>query len=108
MESPPGVGFSISNIDYASDKKTTDHNLAAIVDFFNKYPELKNNKFYITGESYAGIYIPLLADTILNFNNKSKNFINLSGFMIGNACTLASECTDTKYLPTYYSIFQFR
>ena len=37
-----------------------------------------------SGESYAGIYVPTLADTVMKMNEKAvnaENLINLKGFM---------------------------
>lgn len=52
----------------------------------------------MTGESYAGIYIPTLAKAILEYNQlSSKSFsINLKGVMIGNGCTHPTECSNTS------------
>jgi len=50
-------------------------NYAALKDFFNKYPSFKTNPFYLTGESYAGVYIPMLGVKILEGIKDSK--INL-------------------------------
>jgi carboxypeptidase C (cathepsin A) len=36
--------------------------------FFDKYQIFKGNDFIIAGESYAGIYIPRLAEKILYYN----------------------------------------
>ena len=56
--------------------------------FFDYYAQYKGNDFFIGGESYAGIYIPRLADEILLFNEGSSDKrINLKGILIGNACT---------------------
>ena len=35
-----------------------------------------------SGESYAGIYVPTLVNTIRVMNEKSSNKINLKGFMV--------------------------
>ena len=53
-----------------------------------------NNEFFIAGESYAGIYIPLLASEIINYNRKIDDHkINLKGVLIGNGCTHLTDCT---------------
>ena len=43
--------------------------LHSLQEFFRLYPELSTNDFYIVGESYAGVYIPMLAQRILNRPN---------------------------------------
>ena len=40
-------------------------NLNSLRSFFKKFPEFQNHKFFITGESYAGMYLPTLAEQIL-------------------------------------------
>ncbi|KAL2460224.1 Serine carboxypeptidase-like 40 [Abeliophyllum distichum] len=89
LESPAGVGFSYSNTssDYITgDKKTAADSYTFLVNWLERFPEYKTRDFYITGESYAGHYVPQLADLILE-NNKLTNqtVINLKGIAIGNA-----------------------
>lgn len=43
-------------------------NYVALQDFFGKFPQFKNNAFYVTGESYGGIYVPTLSLRILQGN----------------------------------------
>lgn len=92
FEAPAGVGFSTlgdpSNIN-TNDNQTAADNTDVLVQFFKAYPEYSSQEFFITGESYAGIYIPTLAYNIIKYNNQTNSAtkINLTGILIGNGCT---------------------
>ena len=45
-------------------------NYNAIVDFMKKFPEYAGNKFFVTGESYGGIYVPTLSVRIMEGSAK--------------------------------------
>lgn len=62
ISSPQGVGFSVGTPERLDDGTVAEYNLKALLTFFIKFPNLKKNDFYMTGESYAGIYIPYLAN----------------------------------------------
>ncbi|XP_015897984.3 serine carboxypeptidase-like 45 isoform X1 [Ziziphus jujuba] len=84
LESPAGVGFSYSAnasfYNYVNDTITAQDNLIFLQRWFDKFPQYKNRDFFITGESYAGHYVPQLAHLILQSNVK----FNLKGIAIGN------------------------
>lgn len=84
LEAPAGVGFAKTSDPAQSftDEKTAQGTLAALKNFFIEFPEYKENEFYISGESYAGIYIPFLSKAIIADGN-----VNLKGVLIGNGLT---------------------
>ncbi len=49
--------------------------------FLYKYPQFKKRPIFLTGESYAGHYIPAFAKMIKFYDNPD---INLAGIAIGN------------------------
>ena len=88
IEQPAGVGFSqAEDISHNwTDVENSKNLLAAVKDFFATFPDLKGRSFYISGESYAGIFIPHLAAEILEDKSTSDK-VNLQGILIGNALT---------------------
>jgi len=64
IESPAGVGWSVAGTEqdlYTNDMVQSQDAVAALRDWFSKYPEYLSNELYISGESYGGIYVPYLA-----------------------------------------------
>ncbi|XP_055815808.1 serine carboxypeptidase-like 26 isoform X2 [Solanum dulcamara] len=100
LESPAGVGFSYSNTssDYAQsgDKRTAQDAYRFLVNWFKRFPHYKGRDFYLMGESYAGFYVPELADIIVKRNMlTTTNFnIQFKGIMIGNG--IMNDETDEK------------
>ncbi|XP_039686659.1 serine carboxypeptidase-like 29 isoform X2 [Medicago truncatula] len=92
IDSPVGVGFSYSNassdILNNGDKRTTEDSLIFLLKWFERFPRYKETDFFISGESYAGHYVPQLSQVIVKHNSATKqNSINLKGYMVGNALT---------------------
>nr|XP_054920687.1 lysosomal protective protein-like [Dermacentor andersoni] len=83
LEAPAGTGYSYDPTGSIStdDNKATEDNYQAIQDFFSKFPQFRKNEFYVTGESFAGVFVPLLTQRLLLSNPLG---INLKGYAIGN------------------------
>lgn len=41
------------------------NNYLALKEFFSLFPEFSKNQLFLTGESYGGIYIPTLAERVM-------------------------------------------
>jgi carboxypeptidase C (cathepsin A) len=90
IESPVGVGFSYSDTkNYkCDDDRTAQESLGAIEVFYQMFPEFLKNKFFITGESYAGVYVPTLAEAILQAEAAGTyTGAALTGIAVGNGCS---------------------
>eukprot|EP00271_Cylindrocystis_brebissonii_P018342 TRINITY_DN5139_c0_g3_i1.p1 TRINITY_DN5139_c0_g3~~TRINITY_DN5139_c0_g3_i1.p1 ORF type:complete len:519 (+),score=87.66 TRINITY_DN5139_c0_g3_i1:25-1581(+) len=87
LESPAGVGFSYSETpsDYTTgDERTAADARAFLLGWFERFPQYKNRPFYISGESYAGHYIPDLSYLLWTKRNDDAGIINFKGFLLGN------------------------
>lgn len=109
VDSPVGSGLSYSDTkaDYTTNDTATVTDLATFVQgVLDAMPELATQDFYIAGESYAGVYAPMLAAEILA-RNKAEAMadaaaaaggsssssvrlwtrVRLQGYMLGNGVT---------------------
>ncbi|OVA04090.1 Peptidase S10 [Macleaya cordata] len=88
LDSPAGVGLSYSDntSDYVTgDRKTASDTHTFLLKWFEQYPEFLSNPFYISGESYAGIYVPTLAfEVVKGIDIGLKPVLNFKGYMVGN------------------------
>jgi len=107
LEAPVGVGFSYSENQqdyYTDDAQTADDNYVALQDFFaNKFPEWQGKEFYVTGESYGGIYVPTLVKRIIEGNEGGHGLkINLQAFAVGNGLMSDRINDDSVVFFAYY------
>ena len=116
IEQPAGVGYSTcDNATRPEDCIHTDNssaadNLQVLLGFFDRFSDkpYKQNPVYISGESYAGIYVPLLSFWV-NEHNKNQTAeadkINLQGFMVGNGVTNWTYDTTNATFDVVYTRF---
>lgn len=97
VDQPIGVGLSTSDTDsYLHELPEMAADMMTFLDkYLSIFPEKQTHEFYLAGESYAGQYIPYLAQAI---NERNKNIsdnpgivkdhgyqtIDLKGLLIGN------------------------
>jgi len=91
LDSPCGVGLSYSTNqnDYNTDDKVTAHDSQQfLLNFFTVFNQYQSNHFFVSGESYAGVYVPTLAQQVV-LGNQQQNTptINIKGILVGNGVT---------------------
>lgn len=99
LESPSGVGFSYSKnlLNVHTDDRTAQENYLALKSFMVKFPQYKNNSLYLSGESYAGVYLPTLGVLV-----DADEELNLKGVAIGNGYFDVAKLRDSLILFSYY------
>lgn len=69
LDQPVGTGFSYGDSYVRNMQDISDEMVSFLTNFiFTLYPEYATRDFLITGESYAGKYLPQLATSIHNYN----------------------------------------
>lgn len=98
VEQPVGTGFSIGIVT-ASGVDAQQEIAQDFINFFKNWQDLfgiKNYKIFVTGESYAGRYVPYISAAMLDANN--TEYYDLQGkyntFTISTI--LAASLIDSK------------
>ncbi|GAA0159021.1 serine protease [Lithospermum erythrorhizon] len=107
LDNPIGTGFSIASS--RSEIPTNQNDLAkhlwiAFQELLSVDPSFKTRPIYLTGESYAGKYIPAFGYYALRKNSqlpKSKQ-LNIQGVAIGNGLTDPVTQIASDALTAYY------
>ncbi|CAI9115882.1 OLC1v1016893C1 [Oldenlandia corymbosa var. corymbosa] len=91
VDQPVGTGFSYAKTAKAS-QSTTSKNSDQLYEFLKKWlidhPEFISNPFYVGGNSYGGVMVPIVSQLISNGNEvEVEPIINLKGYMVGNPGT---------------------
>jgi hypothetical protein len=94
IDAPIGVGWSSSEMEAGATDHTDESTALLSWKFLQRwfsafFPQLKDNPFFLAGESYAGVFVPTLAEQIVDAHaagDDSLTEINLRGIVVGNGC----------------------
>ncbi|KAL0956002.1 hypothetical protein HGRIS_002178 [Hohenbuehelia grisea] len=81
VEQPVGTGFSQGTPNITNDDELAEQLVGFLGQFLEVFPELKGNNFFLTGESYAGFYVPYIANWIYGHPGLA---LNLKGIWIAD------------------------
>ncbi|KAI8614985.1 peptidase S10, serine carboxypeptidase [Chytriomyces sp. MP71] len=86
VEQPVGTGFDVDTMNRTYDEIVVGNEFHAFLDnFYSVFENTKKFNLFITGESYAGTYIPYIAQNLIQAKNLTDGSpINLRGIAIGN------------------------
>ncbi|CAA7046409.1 unnamed protein product [Microthlaspi erraticum] len=104
LDNPIGVGFSIAASDEdipRNQRQVAQHLYLALLEFLDQNPGFENRPVYLTGESYAGKYVPAIGYYILR--EKPNGKVKLKGLAIGNGLTDPVTQIQTHSVNLYYS-----
>ncbi|CDW85332.1 serine carboxypeptidase [Stylonychia lemnae] len=91
IDQPVGTGFSFGNFYIDRMETGAEHFVKFVTKFLKAYPEYKNREIYLSGESYAGKYLPHFTYKIALHNELERltkknnaSIINLQATFIGD------------------------
>ncbi|KAK5010180.1 hypothetical protein LTR28_011373 [Elasticomyces elasticus] len=109
VEFPIGLGFSYGEVTATGEEDVAQD----FIGFFKNFETvfgIKNYKIYVTGESYAGRYVPYVSKAMLDQNDTT--YFNLSGALmydpvIGQFQYLGQTVPAVQYVEDHTHFFNF-
>ncbi|KAL5512219.1 hypothetical protein ACEPAG_3504 [Sanghuangporus baumii] len=109
VEQPVGTGFSQGTPNIRDEDDLAAQLVGFFQQFLDVFPELKGKKLYVTGESYAGMYVPYIANFI--FNNPDMLDLDLKGFWISDPSIsfdiVQEQIPAVSFVQKYANVFAF-
>ncbi|XP_078161754.1 serine carboxypeptidase-like 13 [Carex rostrata] len=107
VDSPVGAGFSYSRTTegwQTSDTETARRLLHFLYKWLEEHPKFKSNRLYISGSSYAGMIIPVLAVEIAIAKESHGAQFNLKGYLAGNPMTDIEGFDKNAKVPYFHGM----
>ncbi|GMI77670.1 serine carboxypeptidase-like 2 [Hibiscus trionum] len=94
VDSPVGTGFSYARnrlAERTSDTEQVGHLHQFLLKWLKDHADFISNPFFVSGDSYSGIPVPVLAQEIVQGNEQGvEPIINMQGYILGNPKTVFS------------------
>ena len=102
LDQPVNVGFSYSDSTSITNiYDAAEDSYAFISLFMRAFPQYSDLDFHLTGESFAGAYLPPIAKLIVDAQAAKKTPINLKSLVVGNGAFDGSR-QQLESLPDYF------
>ncbi|KAH6930252.1 hypothetical protein HPB50_012264 [Hyalomma asiaticum] len=90
VDNPVGTGFSFTESEegYATNQDDVSRDMLEMLQqFFTLFSDYSSNDFYLSGESYAGKYVPSIGAALHESRDQLRVPINFKGIAVGNGMT---------------------
>ncbi|KAF9224579.1 alpha/beta-hydrolase [Gyrodon lividus] len=109
VEQPVGTGFSQGTPNIENEDQLAEQLVGFMQQFLEIFSELKGKKLWLTGESYAGTYVPYIANYI--YENPTLLDISLQGIWISDPLlswdVVQEEIPAVDFVHRYEGLFSF-
>ncbi|KAH9963269.1 Alpha/Beta hydrolase protein [Russula dissimulans] len=111
VEQPVGTGFTQGEPSEKDENDVARQVVGFLQQFLEVFSELKGKKFYLSGESYAGMYVPYIANYIYENTTRSSLDLDLQGIWINDPVlgwdVIQSEVPAVAFVHKYKNVFAF-
>lgn len=109
VEQPVGTGFSQGTPTARDENDVAAQLVGFFQQFLEIFSELKGKNFWLTGESYAGTYVPYIANFI--YENPDQLDLNLKGFWISDPSlsfdVVQEQIPAVNFVHRFENVFSF-
>ncbi|CAL1711151.1 unnamed protein product [Somion occarium] len=111
VEQPVGTGFSQGAPNITNDDELAEQVAGFLGQFLEVFDELKGSNFFVSGESYAGFYVPYIANWIFEHTTKRTLDLDLQGIWIADPTLtwglISQEIPALRFAQANRNLFPF-